>query len=151
MGNRRPNREYENLRRCRIIQNATRESVAFLWIRACALHGLLRRARKALFLRPFVVRETQMVTIAVYRRSQPPVSARATGRGESAVLMGLEPTMGAGLIAGFLAGASRRSARVLSEHFHEENLALLGGASLAAAVPEPWPLSLGNHKGRSGV
>lgn len=32
-----------------------------------------------------------------------------------------------------------------------KNLALLGGASLVAAVPEPWPLSVGNHKGRSGV
>ena len=37
--NRRPNREYENLRRCRIFPNGTPESVAFLQTRAYALHG----------------------------------------------------------------------------------------------------------------
>ena len=81
-----------------------------------------------------MVRETQVVTIAAYRRSQPPVFPSATGRVETAVLRGLEPKMG-----------------VFCQNIFMKNLALLGGAPLAAAVPEPWPLSVGNHKGRSGV
>jgi uncharacterized membrane protein YphA (DoxX/SURF4 family) len=81
--------------------------------------------------------------------------------GGLSLLLGVKPKMGAGLIAGFLAGVTptmhafwkdeNPQEKMSDQNNFMKNLALLGGASLAAAVPEPWPLSIGNHKGRSGV
>jgi putative oxidoreductase len=81
--------------------------------------------------------------------------------GGLSLLLGVKPKVGAGLIAGFLAGVTpamhafwndeNPQEKMNNQNNFMKNLALLGGASLAAAVPEPWPLSVGNHKGRSGV
>jgi uncharacterized membrane protein YphA (DoxX/SURF4 family) len=81
--------------------------------------------------------------------------------GGLSVLLGVKPKIGAGLIAGFLAGVTpamhafwkdeNPQEKMSNQNNFMKNLALLGGASLVAAVPEPWPLSVGNHKGRSGV
>jgi putative oxidoreductase len=81
--------------------------------------------------------------------------------GGLSLLLGVRPKMGAALIAGFLAGVTptmhafwkdeNPQEKMNNEVHFMKNLALLGGASLAAAVPEPWPLSAGNHQGRLGV
>lgn len=72
--------------------------------------------------------------------------------GGASVLTGVRPRVGAGLIAGFLAGVSpamhnfwavqdpqQRMGELVN---FSKNMALLGTASLLAALPEPWPWSL---------
>jgi uncharacterized membrane protein YphA (DoxX/SURF4 family) len=72
--------------------------------------------------------------------------------GGLSVFMGTRPKVGAALIAGFLAGVSPLMHRFWSEqepqqqtnemiHF-TKNMAMLGGAMLAASVPEPWPCAV---------
>ncbi len=63
--------------------------------------------------------------------------------------MGLRPKVGASMIAGFLLGISpaihgfwreEEPQQKMNEMIHfTKNLAMLGGAMLAASVPEPWP------------
>jgi uncharacterized membrane protein YphA (DoxX/SURF4 family) len=69
--------------------------------------------------------------------------------GGVSVLMGLRPKIGASMIAGFLLGVSpaihdfwrqEEPQQKMNEMTHfTKNMAMLGGALLAAAVPEPWP------------
>lgn len=69
--------------------------------------------------------------------------------GGVSLLMGLRPKIGASMIAGFLLGVSpaihdfwrqEEPQQKMNEMTHfTKNMAMLGGALLAAAVPEPWP------------
>jgi putative oxidoreductase len=75
--------------------------------------------------------------------------------GGLSLLLGVKPKAGAGLIGAFLVGVTpamhnfwkqEDPGAKMNEQVHfMKNLALIGGASLAAAVPEPWPVSAGNH------
>ena len=58
------------------------------------------------------------------------------------------------MIGAFLSGVTpsihdfwtQEDPRRMNEHTHFlKNLALIGGAALAAAIPEPWRVSAGNH------
>jgi uncharacterized membrane protein YphA (DoxX/SURF4 family) len=81
--------------------------------------------------------------------------------GGLSLLLGVRPKFGAGMIGAFLLGvtpamhnfwAQTDPQSKMNEHVHFlKNVALLGGASLAAAVPEPWPASVGNHRRVFGV
>jgi len=82
-------------------------------------------------------------------------SGALIGLGGMSLLLGVKPKVGAGMIAAFLLGVSPKMHDFWNETDPKEkmnnqvqfmkNVALLGGASLAAAVPEPWPISLGNR------
>ncbi len=72
--------------------------------------------------------------------------------GGLSLLMGTRPKIGAAMIAGFLAGVSPVMHRFWTEqepqqkmnemiHF-TKNMAIRGGAMLAASVPEPWPYAV---------
>ena len=75
--------------------------------------------------------------------------------GGLSLLLGVKPKAGAGLIGAFLLGVSPAmhdfwnrvdpQAKMNDKVQFLKNMALIGGASLAAAVPEPWPASAGNH------
>lgn len=75
--------------------------------------------------------------------------------GGLSLLLGVKPKVGAGMIGAFLLGVTPAmhgfwrqedpQARMNEQIHFMKNLALIGGASLAAAVPEPWPVSVGNH------
>lgn len=81
--------------------------------------------------------------------------------GGLSVLLGARPKAGAGLIAAFLLGVTpvihnfwaqeEAQAKRQEKVNFLKNVGLFGGAALAAAVPEPWPLSLGNRKRESDV
>ena len=70
------------------------------------------------------------------------------------LLLGVKPKFGAGMIGAFLLGVTPSmhdfwkqddpQAKVNEQIHFMKNIALIGGASLAAAVPEPWPVSAGN-------
>jgi uncharacterized membrane protein YphA (DoxX/SURF4 family) len=72
--------------------------------------------------------------------------------GGLSVLTGMRPKAGASLIAAFLLGVTptmhafwsiEDEQRRMQEYVNfAKNVGLLGGAALAAAVPEPWPASL---------
>jgi putative oxidoreductase len=80
--------------------------------------------------------------------------------GGLSLLAGVRPKVGASLVAAFLLGVSPKMHAFWKEtdaqqRMHElvtftKNMALVGGAMLAAAVPEPWPyrLSLGTRSGQ---
>jgi uncharacterized membrane protein YphA (DoxX/SURF4 family) len=71
--------------------------------------------------------------------------------GGLSLLLGVKPKLGAGLIAAFLAGVTptmhafwkdeNPQERMNNQINFMKNVALLGGAALAAAIPEPWPAS----------
>lgn len=71
--------------------------------------------------------------------------------GGLSLICGYRPKLGAALITAFLAGVSPKMHRFWSESDPErrqaemvnffKNMALIGGAMLAAAEPEPWPYS----------
>jgi putative oxidoreductase len=75
--------------------------------------------------------------------------------GGLSLLLGAKPKVGTALIAGFLAAVSPKmhdfwnqtdpQAKMTEQTNFLKNMALIGGAALAAAVPEPWPLSVGNR------
>ncbi len=81
--------------------------------------------------------------------------------GGLSLLLGIKPRLGAGLIGAFLLGVSPSMhdfwnqddpQKKMNEQVQfTKNMALLGGASLAAALPEPWPVSVGNHWAGSSV
>jgi putative oxidoreductase len=74
--------------------------------------------------------------------------------GGLSLLLGVKPRLGAGMIGAFLLGVTPSihdfwkqddpQAKMNEQVHFLKNMALIGGASLAAAVPEPWPLSVGN-------
>ena len=71
--------------------------------------------------------------------------------GGLSLITGYRPKVGAGLITGFLLGVtpvmhgfwkSQDDQERMSEMVNfTKNVALIGGAALAAAIPEPWPAS----------
>ena len=76
--------------------------------------------------------------------------------GGLSILTGTRPKVGAGLIAAFLIGVSGMhrfwEEEDAQQRMHEmvnfmKNMALVGGALLAAGRPEPWPYSLSVHHG----
>lgn len=77
--------------------------------------------------------------------------------GGLSLLTGTRPKVGASLITAFLLGVTPRMHAFWEieddqQHMQEfvnfsKNLALVGGAALAAAVPEPWPVSLHSRGG----
>jgi uncharacterized membrane protein YphA (DoxX/SURF4 family) len=72
--------------------------------------------------------------------------------GGLSVLTGVKPKLGASLIGAFLLGVTPKmhdfwnvqdpQQRMGEQINFSKNLALLGGALIAAAVPEPWPASV---------
>jgi uncharacterized membrane protein YphA (DoxX/SURF4 family) len=102
--------------------------------------------------------------LAGYARSRgvPLADAAVVGTGVMMLLGGLSlltgtrPKLGAALISSFLAGVSPamhpfwkdadQAQRMESSVHFMKNLALAGGALLAAAVPEPWPASVPLHR-----
>jgi uncharacterized membrane protein YphA (DoxX/SURF4 family) len=95
--------------------------------------------------------------LAEYTRSKkvpaPDIAVIATGAlmaaGGLSLLTGVRPKAGLSMIASFLLGVSpvmhsfwreEEPQQRMNEMTHfTKNLAMLGGAILAAAVPEPWP------------
>ena len=75
--------------------------------------------------------------------------------GGLSLLAGFRPKAGASMIGAFLLGVTPAmhdfwrqqdpQAKMNEEINFSKNVALLGGAALAAAVAGPWPASLGNH------
>jgi uncharacterized membrane protein YphA (DoxX/SURF4 family) len=100
-----------------------------------------------------------------YARSKnvpsPDVAVMGTGLllvlGGASLIAGVRPKVGAGLVTLFLAGVSPMMHNFWAvddeeQRTHElinftKNIALMGGAAFAAAVPEPWPLrpAIGMH------
>jgi putative oxidoreductase len=103
-------------------------------------------------------RHRQMMT--EYARAKkvpaPEVAVMASGAmiaaGGLSLLTGTRPKIGASMIAGFLLGVSplmhtfwreAEPQQKMNEMTHfTKNMAMLGGAMLAAAVPEPWPYAV---------
>ena len=75
--------------------------------------------------------------------------------GGLSLLFGVRPKVGAGMIGAFLLGVTPLmhdfwkqedpQAKANEQIHFMKNMALIGGASLAAAIPEPWPVSAGNR------
>ena len=82
-------------------------------------------------------------------------SGALAAAGGLSLLLGVKPRVGAAMIGAFLLGVTpsmhdfwtqKDPQARMNEHTHFlKNLALIGGAALAAAIPEPWPVSAGNH------
>jgi putative oxidoreductase len=80
------------------------------------------------------------------------ISGAMIGAGGLSVLAGVRPKVGASLIAGFLFGVTpimhafwkqEDQQQKMNEMVHfSKNVAMLGGALLAAAAPEPWPAAI---------
>jgi len=72
--------------------------------------------------------------------------------GGLSILSGAKPKLGASMIAAFLLGVTpvmhafwkkaNQEERMQQIIHFSKNAALLGGASLAASIPEPWPVSI---------
>lgn len=100
----------------------------------------------------------EMMTGYARSKGVPLAAAAVAGSGALLVLGGLSlltgvrPKIGSALIATFLGGVTPRmhdfwrvedGERRMQEMVNfTKNVALLGGAALAAAVPEPWPMSV---------
>lgn len=103
-----------------------------------------------------------------YARSKhvplPDVAVPASGAlivlGGLSVLTGYRPRVGASLIAAFLLGVSPRMHAFWNEDGEPQrgrefvnftkNAALVGAAALVAALPQPWPASVGARKESDG-
>jgi len=82
-------------------------------------------------------------------------SGALVGLGGLSLLLGVKPKVGVGMIGAFLLGVTPSmhnfwtqedpQTKMSEQVQFTKNLALIGGALLAAAVPEPWPVSAGNH------
>lgn len=80
------------------------------------------------------------------------ISGAMIGVGGLSVIAGVRPKVGASLIAGFLLGVSpimhafweqEDEQQKMNEMIHfSKNMAMLGGAMLTAATPEPWPVAI---------
>jgi len=80
-----------------------------------------------------------------------PASGAMMILGGLSLLTGYKPKIGAGLITGFLAGVTPAMHRFWSEANPQQrqaeminfmkNVALVGGAMIAASHPEPWPVA----------
>ena len=80
------------------------------------------------------------------------LSGAMIGAGGLSVITGVKPKVGASLIAGFLLGVSpvmhafwqqNDQQQKMNEMIHfSKNMAMLGGAMLTAAAPEPWPVAI---------
>lgn len=108
--------------------------------------------------------QRQMMTEYARAKGVPMPEVAVSGSGAMLVLGGLslisgtQPKAGAALIAGFLLGVTPvmhdfwnvedQQQRMQELVNFSKNVALLGGACLAAAVPEPWPASLQIRRGR---
>jgi putative oxidoreductase len=106
--------------------------------------------------------------LAEYARSKqiplPEVAVVGSGAlitlGGLSLIAGVRPKIGASLITAFLLGVTPAMHNFWEEKDETQrmndfvnfmkNLALLGGACLAAALPEPWPLSVPLPSGASG-
>ena len=85
-----------------------------------------------------------------------PVSGALILLGGLSLLMGKQPKVGASLITTFLLGVTPQmhafwaiddeAQRTQELVNFTKNLALIGGAALAAAIPEPWPASRGGNQ-----
>jgi putative oxidoreductase len=79
--------------------------------------------------------------------------------GGASILAGAQPKIGAASIAGFLLAVSPTMHAYWNEQDPQQrmnemvnftkNMALIGGALLAAGHPEPWPLNVGGGNGRA--
>ena len=108
-------------------------------------------------------------TMAQYARAKnvPAADAAVIGSGALIVLGGLSlltgtrPKVGASLIAAFLISVTPQmhafwkmedEGQRMQEFVNfTKNLALIGGAALAAAIPEPWPASIATRSGRLAI
>lgn len=80
------------------------------------------------------------------------VSGAMIALGGLSLIAGVRPKFGASLIAGFLFGVTpimhafwqhEDPQQKMNEMVHfSKNVAMLGGAMLAAAMPEPWPAAM---------
>jgi len=80
------------------------------------------------------------------------ISGAMIAAGGLSVIAGVRPKVGASLIAGFLLGVSPimhafweqdDEQQKMNEMVHfSKNMAMLGGAMLVAATPEPWPAAV---------
>lgn len=80
------------------------------------------------------------------------LSGAMIGAGGLSLITGFKPKMGVSLIAGFLMAVSPimhafweqdDAQQKMNEMVHfSKNMAMLGGAMLAAAIPEPWPAAV---------
>jgi uncharacterized membrane protein YphA (DoxX/SURF4 family) len=80
------------------------------------------------------------------------VSGAMITAGGLSLMTGTRPKVGAALIAGFLVGVTpimhafwqqEDPQQKMNEMIHfSKNMAMLGGAMLAAAIPEPWPAAV---------
>lgn len=112
-----------------------------------------------------IVHFQQLPMMTEYARSKhvplAPAAVSVTGAmlvlGGLSLLSGFRPKFGASFISGFLVGVTPQMHNFWQvedpqQRMHElvnftKNVALLGGACLAAAIPEPWPMSLDSSGG----
>jgi putative oxidoreductase len=88
-------------------------------------------------------------------------SGALVGLGGLSLLLGIKPKAGLAMIGLFLLGVTPSMHAFWAREDPQErmservnflkNIALIGGATLAAAIPEPWPVHAGNQQARSGV
>lgn len=103
-------------------------------------------------------RNRKMMTEYARTRSVPAadvaviVSGAMIAAGGLSLIAGIRPKIGISLVSGFLVGVTpimhafwqrEDPQQKMNEMVHfSKNVAMLGGAMLAAAVPEPWPLAV---------
>ena len=108
----------------------------------------------------FLNRETMAAYAGAKGVSAPDEAVETSGAmaalGGLSLLTGTRPKVGAGLIAAFLIGVSRmhrfweeKDAQQRTQEMvnFTKNMALIGGALLAAGRPEPWPYAFSIHRG----
>lgn len=142
-----------------------RRSVSRAWPGGGTVLGFGRVLFGGYFLYNGINHFLSRAAMAEYARAKqvPAADAAVMGTGALIVLGGLSllsgtrPRIGASLIAAFLLGVTPKmhafweieddQQRMQEFVNFTKNLALVGGAALAAAVPEPWPVSLHSRGG----